>query len=233
MMRAGRVSILWIVVAVGFAIGFPKEAKSQIAVPQALDIATVRQTGQEIVRKHTEWVGALERWDAAARGAGTQNCPDCLENLEAEADSKLVEAFDYLVRIVERSGWVSSEVWEEGVEGAGLDIVASRMAQPDERSIRFAKLILPELSEAVATRGANANAYAFIVDTLELFEDRPQLYGSVFDCVDGKFVPRSVLEPAKLNERRASIGLGSIESHRYSQNIGMQEFCSRPTSSPG
>ncbi|GAK34431.1 hypothetical protein AQ1_02330 [alpha proteobacterium Q-1] len=48
---------------------------------------------------------------------------------------------------------------------------------------------------------------ANLVDRLELAEGRPQIYGTLYDCEDGKLRPPSITDPEQIDARRAAIGL--------------------------
>ncbi len=196
---------------------------------------------RELVRLYDDWGKALDRMDALmatlARIPVVKDCRGCSEKLSMESDEKLVLAFDYLTNFVGKRGWISAEVWGDEAEHAGIDLLGSRLVDTKRdgsaEAIAFAKSVLPDIRVAVLQRDGSANGYALIADQIELFEGRQQIYGSMFDCVDGKFAPYALLEPDKLNERRASIGLDPIEQHRYSRNKYMQDVCASVAAKAG
>ena len=65
-----------------------------------------------------------------------------------------------------------------------------KSAATDE-DVAFMKPLLPQLRERVTAKGVYPTSYAWIVDDIELYEGRQQVYGSRFECVDGSFVPPS------------------------------------------
>lgn len=62
---------------------------------------------------------------------------------------------------------------------------------------------------------AYAKQYAYLIDRILFFEDKPQLYGTQYDCNEnGEMQMHAVDDEHKANERRKAIGLNSIEEQR-------------------
>jgi hypothetical protein len=55
--------------------------------------------------------------------------------------------------------------------------------------------------------------YAFLIDRISVSEGKKQIYGTQVDVSGKKPKPFPVINPKKLNERRISFGLGSIEDY--------------------
>ena len=67
---------------------------------------------------------------------------------------------------------------------------------------------------------ACATNYAYLVDRVKVNSGQPQVYGTQMQMNSDttSFEPMTVIEPEKLNERRKSVGLDSIESYIQTMN---------------
>ena len=52
---------------------------------------------------------------------------------------------------------------------------------------------------------------AHLVDRICVNRRQPQVYGTQFDEIDGKFVPRPIADRAHVNRRRRRMGLGTLK----------------------
>jgi hypothetical protein len=68
---------------------------------------------------------------------------------------------------------------------------------------------------AAGTGEVSPTDMAYLVDRVRVGEGRPQVYGTQF-CTDpsGQFGPHPIEEEAKVDERRASVGLGPLDEYR-------------------
>lgn len=109
-----------------------------------------------------------------------------------------------LEEIVAETGWTGkSLVGEDGAEAAWL-IVQHAISLPD-----FSRRIL-QILNAEAERGEIPFwQVAYLQDRINVFEGKPQLYGTQFDWDEnGEISPFvEIFEPEKLDERRAAAGL--------------------------
>lgn len=68
------------------------------------------------------------------------------------------------------------------------------------------------LKNAVNEHKADPKSLAFLTDRIAVLEEKPQLYGTQFDWDDaGKLSPNCFDDLSKVNERRKSIGLNTME----------------------
>jgi hypothetical protein len=68
------------------------------------------------------------------------------------------------------------------------------------------------LRAAVARGEVPEAAVAYLDDRIRFYEGRPQLYGTQFDYdEEGNMTPWTIEDPARVNERRRSVGLDNIE----------------------
>ena len=70
--------------------------------------------------------------------------------------------------------------------------------------------VFEPMARAGRMRGNNV---ANLVDDVALSEGRPQVYGTNFECRDGVYQPKPTEAPETLNERRAALGMNTIEEY--------------------
>lgn len=109
-----------------------------------------------------------------------------------------------LDEIIHDIGWPSpARTSPETCDAAWL-IVQHAISLPD---FQRRMLALIEQSNDVPAWQA-----AYLADRIRVLEGRPQIYGTQFDWDDaGNLSPRPIENPEGVNERRASVGLGTIE----------------------
>jgi len=98
------------------------------------------------------------------------------------------------------------KVGKEASEAAWL-IIQHAIAQP-----HFMKKCLKLLEEAVCEHKANPINLAYLTDRIAVFEGKPQLYGTQFDWDEnGQLNPQPIDDLAKVNQRRKSIELNTLQ----------------------
>ena len=114
---------------------------------------------------------------------------------------------EVLNSIIDKIGYPTvDKVGEEASEAAWL-VIQHAIGQPD-----FMKKCEKLLEGAVGERKANPKHLAYLTDRIAVYEDRPQLYGTQFDWDEnGVLSPNPVDDLTKVNQRRKSIGLNSLE----------------------
>ena len=111
-----------------------------------------------------------------------------------------------LARILDDHGWpTESRAGPDGAEAAWL-IVQHAIAHPALQRRALCQLV------AAAARGEVPPWQpAMLEDRIRVFEGRPQRYGTQFDWdEDGQLSPLPIVQPASLDERRKSVGLGPL-----------------------
>ncbi len=111
-----------------------------------------------------------------------------------------------LERIIDEYGWPgASLVGDEGTEAAWL-VLQHAIGSP-----ALQRKCLPLLKNAADAEEATARQVAYFEDRLCVFEQRPQRYGTQFDWDGhGNLSPRPLEDPDRVDEYRASVGLGSL-----------------------
>lgn len=109
--------------------------------------------------------------------------------------------------IIEKIGYPSvDKVGKKANEAAWL-VIQHSIGQPE-----FMKNCAVLLEKAVAENQADAKQLAYLTDRIAGFEGRPQLYGTQFDWdASGEMNPKLFDDFEKVNERRKSVGLNSLE----------------------
>ncbi len=98
------------------------------------------------------------------------------------------------------------KVGEEASEASWL-IIQHSIGQPD-----FMKKCVKLLADAVSENKANPRNLAYLTDRIASYEGRPQLYGTSFDWDEnGELSPKPFDDLTKVNQRRKSIGLNTID----------------------
>lgn len=112
-----------------------------------------------------------------------------------------------LNEIIDLIGYPTTDkVGKEASEAAWL-VIQHSIGQPD-----FMKKCMTLLQIAVSENKANSRNLAYLTDRVAVFEGKPQLYGTQFDWDEnGELNPNDFDDLIKVNQRRKSIGLNSIE----------------------
>jgi uncharacterized protein DUF6624 len=118
------------------------------------------------------------------------------------------ENLPWLRQVVADVGWPGkSLVGEDGAQAAWL------LAQHADRDPAFQRRCLDLLAAAVERGEATVVQQAYLTDRVLLAEGQPQEYGTQAIARDGGFRPRKLRDPDRVDERRASAGLGSLAEY--------------------
>lgn len=122
---------------------------------------------------------------------------EALHNENAKELSEIIDSIGYPT---------PDKVGKEASEAAWL-VIQHSIGQPD-----FMKNCARLLENAVNENKANPVNLAYMTDRIAVFEGKPQLYGTQFDWDEnGELSPNSIDDLSKVNERRKSIGLNTLE----------------------
>lgn len=144
---------------------------------------------------------------------------ELLRRVEVDQEARLrrdrmaMEAADaanlpWLRQLITDIGWPGkSLVSEDGAQAAWL------LAQHADRDPAFQRQCLDLLAAAVERGEATAVHQAYLTDRVLLHEGQPQEYGTQAIGRDGRFVPRKLRDPGRVDERRASVGLGPLAEY--------------------
>ncbi len=114
---------------------------------------------------------------------------------------------EILHQIIDTIGYPTiDKVGKEASEAAWL-VIQHAIGQP-----AFMKKSLKLLEVAVHESKANPRNLAYLTDRIAVFEGKPQLYGTQFDWDEnGELSPHLFDDLTKVNQRRKSIGLNTLE----------------------
>jgi hypothetical protein len=120
-----------------------------------------------------------------------------LHNRNAKLLSEIIDVIGYPT---------IDKVGKEANEATWL-IIQHAIEQPD-----FMRKCADLLKSAVRDNKADSKSLAYLTDRIAVFEGKPQLYGTQFDWDEkGNLSPNLFDDLNKVNERRKSIGLTTIE----------------------
>lgn len=121
-----------------------------------------------------------------------------------EIDKKNAER---LKEIVAQIGWPSiSKVGKEASPAAWL------LVQHADHDIEFQKVCLDFMKDE--SKGeVDLHDIAYLEDRIRVNEEKPQLYGTQFNTVEGKFVPKEIEDAENVDSRRKEMGLPTLEEN--------------------
>lgn len=109
--------------------------------------------------------------------------------------------------IVEEYGWPGTA--RAGVEAAGAAFLILQHSPSPE----FQEQMLPILEGLAETGDVPRSEAALLIDRVLMHQDRPQRYGTQFKLLEGRWVLHPVEDTARLEERRRSMGLPTMEEY--------------------
>ncbi len=112
-----------------------------------------------------------------------------------------------LNEIIDRIGYPTIDKVGEAASEAAWLVIQHAIGHPD-----FMKKCLKLLEDAVNEKKANPKNLAFLADRIAVFEGKLQRYGTQFDWDEnGTLSPNPFDDLEKVNQRRKSIGLSTLE----------------------
>ncbi|RIV30366.1 hypothetical protein D2V08_14780 [Flagellimonas lutimaris] len=129
-----------------------------------------------------------------------------------------------LSQIIDEIGYPTiDKVGKEANEAAWL-IIQHSIGQPE-----FMKKSAEMLKKAVQENKADPISLAYLADRIAVFEGKEQLYGTQFDWdINGVMSPNQIDDIEKVNLRRKTLGLNSLEE----QTVIMKERVKKENQSP-
>jgi hypothetical protein len=127
----------------------------------------------------------------------------------ARQDSVFNANLEWLRLVLAQYGWPGRRlVGDEGSHGAWL------LLQHADRDTTLQRTALQLLETAVRAGDASRRDLAYLTDRVRVAEGRPQVYGTQLQYDSrGCAAPKPSEEPARLDERRASVGLEPIAEY--------------------
>lgn len=138
---------------------------------------------------------------------------------EMKAHWKLIQETDSInlvkiKKILDERGWLGPKVIGDQANSTLFLVIQHSDL---ETQLKY----LPMMREAVKIGNASASSLALLEDRVALGQGKRQIFGSQIgrDPETGEYYVSPIIEPEKVNERRAEVGLGTIED--YIQNWDM------------
>lgn len=130
-------------------------------------------------------------------GNGYNEAMRQLHNSNAERLDQLIDTIGYPT--IEKVGKAACE--------AAWLVIQHSIEKP-----AFMKKCVTLLEEVITENKADQKRLAYLTDRIAAFEGTPQLYGTQFDWDEnGELSPKPVDDLTKVNQRRKSIGLNTLE----------------------
>jgi len=124
----------------------------------------------------------------------------------AEMEAVNIENAELLAQAYAEIGWTSREKLGDEGAVAAFFILQHAISRPDVQR-RGLGLML----EAIPRNEANPLDAACLADRIAVLEGRPQAFGTQFDWDNhGLLSPAQIADPARVDERRATVGLPPI-----------------------
>ena len=163
----------------------------------------MRTARDQLIRRGYE--GGVQVWGELSPGAEAR-VMTALNNQMCEAD---LANTAWLKADIAANGWfLISTTGEEASRAAWL------MTQHADRDLPFQKHVLSILEPLAAAGEASMGNFAYLYDRVAMNENRPIRYGTQGRCVGGgKWEPNPLEDPARVDERRALVGLGPLADY--------------------
>lgn len=128
-----------------------------------------------------------------------------------DADAMLAadgENLPWLKGVIAEHGWPGrSLAGDDGAHAAWL------LAQHADADPAFQRRCLDLMTAAVEAGEATVRELAYLTDRVLLHEGKQQEYGTQVAGRGGRWAPRNLRAPDSVNERRAAVGLETIEEY--------------------
>lgn len=87
-----------------------------------------------------------------------------------------------------------------------------------DHDLPFQQAVLNLMTKEVAAKKADAKNYAYLTDRVNINSGQPQIYGTQMDWKNDLAVPKNLKDPEGVNQRRAAVGLGTLEEYIATMN---------------
>jgi hypothetical protein len=116
----------------------------------------------------------------------------------------------WLKALLARIGWFDISRY-----GEKASMAAWLLVQHSDHDPQWQRQVLEQLGPRVRSGDMQPRYHAYLVDRVEKNAGRPQVYGTQGRCVaPGRWEPFETNDPAKVDERRKSVGLDPMDKYR-------------------
>ncbi len=188
----------------------PRAAAAVAPVHQAYEKARAEQAGLPPPGNVAEVLLRLEALDQAGRrvpidlgGLDKTEAEAAIAAINREMMAQDLENQKKLKALLPPEGWFRISIY--GSEAATAAFLVVQHAVNDPALMRAALARMETLRRLGEVSGED---YALLYDRVALeFDHRPQRYGSQVGCVKGRMAPLSVEDPARIDQRRKTVGM--------------------------
>ncbi len=114
---------------------------------------------------------------------------------------------EHMKKIIAEIGWPTiSKVGKDASSNAWL------LVQHADHDIEFQKQCLSLMKEQSSSEVDPPNV-AYLTDRIQVNSKLPQIYGTQFNEINGRFIPKEIEDPENVNERRKEMRLGTLEEN--------------------
>jgi hypothetical protein len=161
---------------------------------------------------------ALTKFPAAVGQEVSDDHLDAIKRVES-VDKRHT---DRLEEIIDEHGWPGRSLVGEDAASAAWLIVQHTADR------KFQKRALKLMQEAGADE-VDQSDLAYLIDRDRVFDERKQVYGTQFHCVDGAHQPYPIADAEDVDERRRKVGLHPLAEERKRE---LEVYGPCPTISP-
>jgi hypothetical protein len=153
----------------------------------------------------------MEARDQAVRNdalAAMTRGPSTMEPVIARLSDIDATNLRRIKQIIRQDGFPTlDQVGVEGVKAAWL------LVQHADTEPEFQAEMLKIVRRRFAQGEISGQEFALLTDRVRAAKGEPQLYGTQFEEHDGALSPKPIEDPSRVNERRKSLGMGTLESY--------------------
>ncbi len=170
---------------------------------------------QEMERRvRVEQAGRIGIGDIQAADLPPDEHQQAMDAAWAELGAVDAENTAWLKMVVPADGWFrNSRDGQNVTSGAWLIVQHS----PDRQ---FQKSVLAKMAPLAVQGEVSGGVYALLYDRVQMFEGKPQRYGSQGKCVDGVLVLHTLEDADRVDALRAQVGLGPLAEYEKVLGIG-------------
>jgi hypothetical protein len=153
-----------------------------------------------------------QKWREVSRNLKNSGNADSSQIAQAYDMMRRTDSLNHLVlvSIVDQYGFPDSD--KLGAEGTGNFWL---LVQHQDKYPDFQERVLKLMEIAVGQNKASGKDYAYLMDRVLVNTGKPQVYGTqmTLNAAGTSFEPKPCINPEHLDERRASVGLGTIAAY--------------------
>ena len=156
-----------------------------------------------------------QKWRSYSRRYGNHRFPpaeDTISRKDIDRNGMIADSLNYfqVQAVFKKYGFPDYDLVGKERSNGFWGIVQHQDNHP-----AFQDSVLEKMKIEVDTKKASAADYAYLVDRVKINTHQLQVYGTQmeFNADTTSFEPKPVIAPEKLNDRRKSMGLGTIESY--------------------